>query len=693
MGWIVAVDIGGTFTDVVAVSDQGRLMRHKTLSTPEQPELGVRRGIDHLRSLLPELPEAVRIIHGTTLVSNALISRGGGTTGLLTTKGFRDLLTTGTEGRYSLFDPFAPMPTPLVRRRLRHEATERVAADGTVVTELDEQDVERAIEAWRAEGVRSAAIFFVNSYANPANELRARELMERSGAFDAISVSSEISRRLREVPRLSTAVADAYVKPLVVRYLNRLDEWLDGDGYTAKRYMMQSEGGLTSFEDARGFPIRIVESGPVGAVALTAEIARVRGDETAISFDMGGTTAKVCAVRGAELPISEELEVARERRFEKGSGLPLSIPSIDMVEIGAGGGSIVSVGSTGLIEIGPKSAGADPGPACYGLGGHSPTVTDAVLVLGYLPDALAGGTFTLDRDAARDALLTLDVRLDESEHGEHVAAAHAVFELVSHSMAAAIVQHGLDRGLDITRACLIATGGSAPSHAWRVAEIAGIDTILVPNEPGVGSALGMSMAPVGSSIIRSAPLDCTEDNLDEIRRLVQALRADAYEAWATSSGVPDPPSLSFFVTARYLGQWHELEIELPKGPVDAAWLTELRTRFEARFGRVLRRASLDYGVELLDWRVTATESQHRPVTPGRVEGEPVQDGSPRSREAFLGTGLHTTPVVARGTITRHWADGPLLVDEATTTTVVPPQWRVRESAGLLELRRAPTHAQ
>lgn len=682
MTWVIAVDIGGTFTDVVALSTDGRLISRKVLTTPGSLELGVQKGLQGVRGTRGGPRTGRLLVHGTTLVSNAIVERNGAKTALVCTRGFRDILSTGTEGRYSFFDAFAPTPLPLVPRRLRFELSERTLVGG-METPIDRREAVDLAEHLKTLGAESVAIAFINSYVDRNNEVAVAELFADAG-IRFVSVSSAISRRMREYPRTSTAVADAYVKPRICEYLDKLDGWLDENGFTESRYMMQSEGGLTNFREARAFPIKLVESGPVGAVVLAGSVSRNLELESILAFDMGGTTAKLCVVADHRLPIADEIEVARESRFERGSGLPLSIPSVDLIEVGAGGGSIVTVAGTGLIEVGPLSAGASPGPACYGRGGDAATVTDADLVLGYLPSALVGGDFVLSSEAALAALDRLPVKLGANQSGIDVA--HAIFEIVSHAMASAALQHGLDRGVDITQGPLVATGGAGPVHAWRVAELASISRIVIPPEPGVASALGMATSPATATVVRSVPMVLSEVDAAAVQELIDQLRAEAIEKCAATTQGSTPPMAHTYVSVRYRGQWHEIEVELPQGLVDTSWLSELRRRFDDSFGRMLQRASLDYDLELLDWRCTAVSAGERPPLPLTAQGSAsTSSEDARHREARFADEMFVVPVVTRASIPPKGLVGPVFVDEPTTTTVVPPGWSVRVSLNCLLL--------
>jgi len=518
----LAVDIGGTFTDVVLEHAGGRRTA-KVLTTPAAPEQGVLTGV---RAILAEAglraADVAIVIHGTTLATNAIIERKGARTALITTEGFRDVLALGNESRYDQYDLNIVLPEPLVPRALRLAVPERLDNEGHVLLPLDETAVRALAPVLRREAVESVAVGFLHSFVNPAHERRVRDIL---GDEWPVSLSSEVSPEMREWERFSTTAVNAYVQPLMASYLSRLQRELRAMDMAAPVFLMLSGGGLTTIETACRFPIRLVESGPAGGAIFSAYVARECGLDRVLSFDMGGTTAKICLIDDGAPQMSRSFEVARVGRFRKGSGLPLRIPVIEMVEIGAGGGSLAHLDAMGRIAVGPESAGADPGPACYGRGGTRPAVTDANLGLGrYDPARFAGGAMALDSERAAAALLAhvgTPLGLDAA------MAALGVIEMVDENMANAARVHAIESGKTYDGRTLIAFGGGGPVHACRVAEKIGIARVLVPSGAGVGSAIGFLRAPVGYEVVRSLYQRFSTFDVGAVNALLDDMAAEA----------------------------------------------------------------------------------------------------------------------------------------------------------------------
>ncbi len=505
-------DIGGTFTDFVLLdAATGGITLHKCLTTPQDPAEGALEGIRAIAAQAGIAPaDLSEVVHGTTLVTNALIERRGATTGLLTTQGFRDVLELGIEQRYDIYDLFLKFPDPLVPRRRRIEIAERIAHDGAVVTPLDAQAVRAAGARLVAEGCTAIAICFLHAYANPAHEKAAAAILHAAFPGIAVSLSSAVAPEIREYERSVTTCANAFVQPLMDRYLGRLLRELEALGFAGTLRLMQSDGGLCAPEVARAFPIRLLESGPAGGALATVLFARAVGLPDALAFDMGGTTAKACLIENGRAEVAPMMEAARVHRFKRGSGLPIRSPVVDMIEIGAGGGSIAGVDETGLIKVGPHSAGADPGPACYGRGGAQATVTDANLLLGYYdPGFFLGGAMSLDRPASEAAMARLGERLGLPG----IEAAWGVHAVVCEAMAGAARVHLVEKGRDPRRYAMVAFGGAGPAHAADVARILGITQVLVPPASGAASALGFLAAPLAFEQSRSliVPLGAAAD--------------------------------------------------------------------------------------------------------------------------------------------------------------------------------------
>jgi N-methylhydantoinase A len=600
----VAADIGGTFTDVVLERGERR-WSCKVLTTPRAPELGV---LDGVRRLLGESgvapADVALVLHGTTLATNALIERKGARTALLTTEGFRDVLETGYEKRFDQFDVQIERPPELVPRPLRYGVRERVAADGAVLRPLDDAGVARAGAAMRAAGAQAVAIGFLHGWAHPAHERRARDILREVLPADVtICVSSEVCPELREYERFSTTCANAYVRPLMSSYLGRLDDALRGMGVACPLLLMMSGGGLTTLEHAARFPIRLVESGPAGGAILAARIAAECGLDHVLAFDMGGTTAKVCLISNGRPERSRRFEVGRAWKNMKGSGLPVRVPVIELVEIGAGGGSIGRVDAMRRITVGPDSAGSEPGPACYGRGGALPAVTDANLVLGRIdPARFAGGTLALDAGLARDAL---EAGVGARSAWTRSGPAAGISEIVEENMANAARVHAIERGRAIGEFTMVAFGGGAPLHAGRLAQKLGIRRIVVPAGAGVGSAIGFLRAPVSFEVVRSdlARVDPSFD-LDAANTRLDTMRAEARAVVAPAAG-GEPLAETALLELRYAGQGHELRVPLfepARYERDAAPrlraddLPAIRERFESQYQaiyglRIARSAS------------------------------------------------------------------------------------------------------
>jgi N-methylhydantoinase A len=668
----VAVDIGGTFTDFVLEAG-GRQHTHKVPTTPRAPERAV---LDGLPALLAQAGIAAAdvgtVIHGTTLATNAIIERKGARTAMLVTRGFRDAVEMAFENRFEQYDVFLDKPAPLVPRELRLEVPERLDARGKVLVPLDEAAVALHAASLAATGVEALAVCFMHAYLDARHERRAREIVVQAAPGIAVSLSAEVSPEMREYERWSTTVANAYVQPVISGYLGRLEAGLRASGFACPLFLVTSGGGLTTVETARRLPVRLVESGPAGGAILAAQVARDCSLERVLSFDMGGTTAKICLIDGGEPAHSRTFEVARQYRFLKGSGLPLRIPVIEMVEIGAGGGSIAAVDALGRLAVGPGSAGAEPGPACYGRGGEAATVTDADVALGRVdPARFAGGTIALAPDRAQDALgrrVAAPLGLDAAQ------AALAVSEVVEENMANAARVHAVERGKELAGRTLIAFGGAAPLHAARLAAKLGIDRVLVPMSAGVGSAVGFLAAPVAYEVARSryTRLDATFD-APAVNALFAAMRAEA-EA-VVRAGAPGAPLLETrSAEMRYTGQGHEITVSLAPAELDARAVEDLLRRHAAAYRETFGLTLGDLGVEVMNWTLrlaAAAEDGVRAAPPAPPE-RLAADGATREvldAAALRGVryAVHLRADLRPGNLVR----GPALVAEPETTTLVP----------------------
>ena len=687
----LAVDIGGTFTDL-ALEHDGKRTTIKVLTTPAAPEQGVMAGVrDILRLSGVSAGEIAIVIHGTTLATNAVIERKGARTALLTTQGFRDVIAMGNESRYDQYDLNIVLPEPLVPRYLRLSVPERLDNEGNVLLPLDIAAVRALVPTLKREGVESLAVGFMHAFVNPAHERRVRDILAEELPDVPVSLSSEVSPEMREWERFSTTVANAYVQPLMARYLSRLADELRETGVSAPVFMMLSGGGLTTIDTACRFPIRLVESGPAGGAIFSATIARQCGIANVLSFDMGGTTAKICLIDDGKPQTSRAFEIARVGRFRKGSGLPLRIPVIEMVEIGAGGGSIAHVDIMGRIGVGPESAGADPGPACYGRGGAEPAVTDANLALGrYDPARFAGGTMKLDVAAALDALASrVGGRLGLNAE----MAALGVIEMVDENMANAARVHAIESGKTYEGRTLIAFGGGGPVHACRVAEKVGISHVLVPSGAGVGSAIGFLRAPVGYEVVRSLYQRFSTFDVVAVNTLLADMEAEAANVVAQGSfGAPVAQSRIAYM--RYVGQGHEIPVPLPPRPLGEEDVSAIRAAYDHEYTKAYDRPVPGSDVEIMSYAVlVATIPQDEPEMP--VAGDDAifsPDASPARTQLVRDT---TTGEVSPWSIFDRTAltpgvyiSGPAIIAEDETSTLVSPGWRATVNGlGYIELTR------
>jgi N-methylhydantoinase A/oxoprolinase/acetone carboxylase beta subunit/N-methylhydantoinase B/oxoprolinase/acetone carboxylase alpha subunit len=674
----LAIDIGGTFTDVVLERD-GLARSIKVLTTPMNPAEGFMRGARDLLAQTNTSPGDIElIIHGTTLATNALIERKGARTALIVTEGHRDSLEIAYESRFDQYDIFADRLPPLVPRELRLPVRERVDFRGGVLTPLDEGSLDAAIEILERERIESVAIGLLHAYANPAHERRIAEVVATRLPNVALSLGSEVCPEIREYERQSTTVANAYIMPLMAGYLRKLEADLKSEGFACPFLLMTSGGCLVTVETAANFPIRLVESGPAGGAILAAHIARELGDDRVLSFDMGGTTAKICLIDKGEPLLSRLLEVDRAHRFMKGSGMPVKIPVVEMVEIGAGGGSIATVDALSRIRVGPESAGAEPGPACYGRGGEGATVTDANLVLGRLASAgFAGGKMQLDRSAAETALAR---SVGEPLALDAAQAAEGVIEIVDENMAGAARVHAVERGLDIANRTMIAFGGAAPSHAARLATKLGIERIIIPKGAGVGSAIGFLIAPVAYEVVRSRYVRLDSFEPEGLEALFRAMREEA-EAVVRLAEPEKELVEQRHAYARYVGQGHEIKVEVPTTALAAADGARIRAAFEAEYRRQYDRNVPDLAVEVLTWSsVVSAPRAKSPVASDAAGGAGVAARAAGMRQVrFPGADAS----LAAGEFPRqelapdlHVA-GPAVITEDQTTTAIPPGFQAR----------------
>ncbi|PLR33354.1 hydantoin utilization protein [Chimaeribacter californicus] len=672
--WRMGFDIGGTFTDLVLLNDEtGETFRHKTLTTPEDPSEGAYTGLTQLVEMAGLAPGDIHTLtHGTTLAINALLERRGAKTALVVTRGFRDVLVLGREYRYDIYDLNGAPAQPLLPRAQAYEINERVTARGEAITPLDEGEVVRLAATLRQAGYESVAVLCMHAYAWPENEMRIEAILARELPGVPVSLSHKVSREMREYDRGVLTAMNAFIKPKARRYMARLESKLLEGGFTCDWLVMGSNGGLMAPQVAADYPTRIIESGPAGGIVATAAFARRNALAQVLAFDMGGTTAKACVVRNGEPSITTDYEVGRADRLLKGSGLPVKLPVVDMIEIGAGGGSIARVDSLGLLEIGPESASAWPGPACYGRGGEQPTVTDANLVLGLLdPDAFLGGRMVLDREAARHAIRRVAEPLGFSIE----EAAWGIHEVANSKMSEALRTHAVEKNVSPSHMTMLAFGGAGPSHAWSLAKQLEVKRVYFPNGAGVYSAFGLLTAPPSADFVRSdrCPLSPGLDT-----RRVEAVFAEGFdEAFTTLAAAnvdPATATLQRLADVRYVGQGAGLTVALPEAFFEQGAVASLVAAFEAahlaRFGRTLPGQR----VEVVNWR-------------GRVHTTPPklnttdypQDPEPHVQEktlkVYLGReqGFSDCRVVPRSLFTTgRRLHGPALLQEKECAIYIGP---------------------
>jgi N-methylhydantoinase A len=670
----LGIDIGGTFTDIVAFDPaSGRAFIWKESTTPDDPARGVMAGIAHVLSTHRIAPGQIgRVVHATTLFTNALIERKGARTGLLTTAGFRDVLEIARERKYELYDIFIDMPKPLVPRPWRREVVERLAADGRIVTPLDTAACLHEAEALVAAGVESLAIAFLHAYANPAHEQVAAAAIAARFPDLSISLSSEIAPEIREYPRASTAVANAYIRPIAEAYLHRLEAQIAAAGIPGTLQLMLSNGGLTHVDEAKRAPVQLLESGPAAGALAGAWFGRNAGLERVLAFDMGGTTAKLALVDGGQPLVAWGFEAARERRFLRGSGLPIQIATVELIEIGAGGGSIARRSELGTLNVGPDSAGAQPGPACYARGGTEATVTDADLALGCLnADFFLGGAMTIDTAAATGAL----GRLASALVVEPARAASGIQDVVNETMAGAARVAIAERGRVPHEYALMATGGAAPVHAWGVAHKLGIRRVVCPPGAGAGSTIGMLMAPARVDRVASLNVALAAADMAEVERSFARLEEEALPPVAATGADLERREVRWLADMRYIGQGSEITVVIPR-PLDHS---AIRTAFEAEYTRLFGRTPPGAAIQFVALRLSV--SAPVPGAEGRLDLASASGGTAlkghRPVHFAEAAGMVETPVYDRYALPSGFtAEGPAVFEENESTFVVGPGARI-----------------
>lgn len=689
--WRLAVDIGGTFTDVVLLdAASGRIVVDKTLTTPSAPLDGVRTGVTQLLDKAGVRPAEITapIVHATTLITNALIEGKLGRSGLVTTKGFGDTLLIRDEHRYDMYDLQIEFPAPPIPRERTFELDERVSAEGDVVVDPTPEALAELTEQLREAEVDSVAICLLNSYVNRANERKVADHL-RAELGVPVCISAEISPQIREYPRMITTACNAATMPVIGPYLDELQKWLSSEGFGGSVLMMLSNGGVVSADDAAQAPIRLVESGPAAGALAGSWFANRLGEERLLCFDMGGTTAKACLIDHGEPELTNTFEVARAYRFKKGSGFPVSVPSVDLVEIGAGGGSLGRVDQFGLLKVGPESAGAEPGPASYGRGGTEPAVTDTDVLLGLLdPDAFLGGDMQLDRSLAEGAVGRVAEQLGLSQ----IDTAAGMHEIVNQNMAAAARMHSVEMGVDLRGVTVIAFGGAGPVHACGVADLLESDRVIFPVNASVLSAFGTLVSPVRIDLAQSLPRMI--DTVDPAERdaLLDELRAEGRRV-LSAAGVPDADvRFRYGIDARYAGQGNEITIWVGEGEEWPATPEQVTEAFEAEYRRIYGMTIPDVSVQAVTWRLSASADTNI-VEPSSDLA--AADGAPEPighRPMIFDRGVDAVdaPVYRRvdlGAGARF--EGPAVVEERETTSVIRPGWSVEVAAdgSLIATRR------
>jgi len=666
-------DIGGTFTDFVLLNDEtGEIKINKCLTTPSDPSDAVEQGVRELEQKVPDLTGKLdEVIHGTTLVINAIIERKGAPTGLITTKGFRDVLELGREIRYAPYDIFAEFPEPLIPRRRRLEVDERVRSDGTVLKPLDPKEARDAVRRLLDMGAESIAVCLLNSFENPAHEMMIKEIIEEEAPGLSASVSYEVLPQIREYERTSTTVTNAYVKPLTGRYLSKLEGRLQSIGIGGQLFIMLSSGGITSVDTAAEFPVRIIESGPTAAVISGQYYGKMFDLPEMFCFDMGGTTAKSCLIQGGVAGVVPTFEVGRVQRFMKGSGLTIQVPVVDLMEIGAGGGSIAKVSRLGTLQVGPESAGADPGPVCYGRGGVNPGVTDADLLLGYLDaDYFLGGEMSLDKEGAKRAV---QERIADPLGVPFLQAVWGIHDLINETMAAAAKTHIAEKGGNPNVVTVAAFGGAGPVHAYGLAKKLGAPKLIVPPNAGVGSALGFFTAPRAFDLVRSHKVSLAEVDFGEIEEIFRALETEGART-LQKSGSAAEILYERSVDMRFVGQGSETNVALPEADVTGLAPETVRSRFDVVYKKLYGRTYPDSPVEFINFKVRAKLPERLLDLPRAAGGSGrLENAVKGTREAFSGIAREFIPYTVYDRYTLFPGasfEGPAIIEERESTLIV-----------------------
>lgn len=675
----LSVDIGGTFTDFSLIDlTTGEVSVHKVLTDTTEPENTLISGATELLdSVASGFHRLQVIVHSTTLTTNAIIERKGAKTALVTTKGFRDILEMGREQIYHMYDLQARNPEPIVPRHLRREVAERTTRDGLVLTLPDESEVVNVISDLVEEGIEALAISLLHSYKNPSSEKALKAVIEHRFPDLPLCISSEVAPVINEYERTSTTVADCYVKPAVSRYLRRVEQMLANAGYRGRLLVMHSAGGVMDSDKACRYPIRLLESGPAAGALAASFYSDLLGQPDIISLDMGGTTAKTCILENGQAPVVNSIEVARVHRFIKGSGIPILIPVVDLIEIGAGGGSIAWVDNLGLLKVGPHSAGADPGPACYDRGGHQPTVTDANLILGYLnPDYFLGGRMMLNEDAARRAIAGLSKLMDIDE----VQIAAGIHRVVTENMAASARIHVIGRNKDPRNYAIIAFGGAGPAHASELARILGVKQVVVPLAAGVTSAVGCLTAPLSFEEVRSFPAVLEETDWDAVNGLFSEMERFGYEMLQRVGVTADQVQVFTSADMRLLGQIHEIKVPVPGTILGPSSLPALEKSFHEIYQALYSRQNLNIPIQVQNWRllVQSPQAKVRLREESTGHGIDLKAAIKGTRKAYFQTAgdfVDCRVYDRYRLLPGHRLSGPAIIEERESTTILGPQDR------------------
>ncbi|MFH1954008.1 MAG: hydantoinase/oxoprolinase family protein [Pseudomonadota bacterium] len=666
-------DIGGTFTDFVLLNDRtGEIHINKCLTTPSDPSDAVEQGIRQLEKTVPGfVQELDEVIHGTTLVINSIIERKGAKTGLITTNGFRDVLELGREIRYAPYDVFAEFPRPLIPRRFRLEVDERVRSDGTILKPLKPEEAREVVRRLLQMGVESISVCLINSFENPSHELMIKKIIQEEAPEISLSISYEVLPQIREYERTSTTVTNAYVKPLTGRYLSKLSGRLKSIGFEGKLFIMLSSGGITSVETAAEFPVRIIESGPTAAVISGQYYGRLFDIPEMFCFDMGGTTAKSCLIQKGVAGVVPTFEVGRVQRFMKGSGLTIQVPVVDLMEIGAGGGSIAKVSKMGTLQVGPESSGADPGPICYARGGTEPGITDADLILGYLDENyFLGGEMKLDREAARRGI---EEKIARPLGVSFIQAVWGIHDLINETMAGAAKTHIAEKGGNPKIVTVAAFGGAGPVHAYGLAKKLGAPKLLVPPNAGVGSALGFFTAPRAFDMVRSHKVSLNDADFNEIEKIYLEMEAEGAKA-LHKSGKEEEIRFERSLDARFVGQGSETGIPIPESVFTQVKREEVRRRFDKTYERLYGRTYPDSQVEFINFKIRASLPERLLRLP-KLErnGTSLQDAIKGERQAYSGLVKDFIPYTVYDRYKLFpgaTLQGPAIIEERESTVIV-----------------------